>query len=732
MYCSYLDYLLTTFTGNINLDSDEKNELISVNNMNHLFSTIQEFSDYSLRILFKKQKDFSRIAEAITYFTNFSDEEIKILVRTIESFTRLFNIKIIAASGILDDCKIDYLIGLFVLISSNKSPDEYRNCLASCFHLFTQELMFKFLLLIKGFQGLSKQFHLEVHNELVKKINCPTGFSTLCKTLLAQATSQNPTWKICETIANIASVTIQGKSINYVFKTLKTSIFNEESDVTGACVCTLKKIHEKRPGNVERILAEKLEVLVNPDVVLQGAILMDHEEIRYFIDFFHVLFSSSVSSLPSKILVPYLNVLYRFYFLLPDQFHKDKLLNTLVFCLSNRNPAELKLLIEKIVLKQENQDFYDLHPKIVLKEQNSTYSVQIGKQEENFHDDSADFLKILKNSNNNLLVYQIFLVTLRLFQEIYLENEDTSNLIEGSVENEELGALLSRKFFRKLTLLELVTNLVQFKSIHAQFNENPKEVLTVILKILEKSCDSGSDEKVLIMLFSIYREFVMKLKNVDQQKEFLGEMEKLKKKCQNQEVRDQIDAIFDLKEKSMDSGMDYKTALNLLGENETYCKVYGINILIKLLEKKDPQTIANKHSVLAIALKNLRDPESYSFLNVIRLLVVLTNFMEAEVIDSLIQEYKNQELEIDERLKIGEVILKVTEMMGELSYKYKDVLINCFLVGSRDENDEFRASSLANLGTICRIFTYQIHNFFQEVSFLFASLICSILTIFLF
>jgi hypothetical protein len=111
----------------------------------------------------------------------------------------------------------------------------------------------------------------------------------------------------------------------------------------------------------------------------------------------------------------------------------------------------------------------------------------------------------------------------------------------------------------------------------------------------------------------------------------------------------------------------------------------------------------------------MKESESYAYLNIIRLLVTLTHVMDVEVIEALIAEFQNCELEIDERLKFGEVIVKVTEDLGELSGKFKKELINCFLRGSRDLNDEFRTSSLANLGSICKILSYQIHNFFHEM-----------------
>lgn len=52
---------------------------------------------------------------------------------------------------------------------------------------------------------------------------------------------------------------------------------------------------------------------------------------------------------------------------------------------------------------------------------------------------------------------------------------------------------------------------------------------------------------------------------------------------------------------------------------------------------------------------------------------------------------------------------------GPLAIRYKDILINCFLLGSTNRNDELRSSSLSNMGTICRLLNYQVHHFFEEL-----------------
>uniref|UniRef100_A0A182PME5 RNA polymerase II assembly factor Rtp1 C-terminal domain-containing protein n=1 Tax=Anopheles epiroticus TaxID=199890 RepID=A0A182PME5_9DIPT len=115
------------------------------------------------------------------------------------------------------------------------------------------------------------------------------------------------------------------------------------------------------------------------------------------------------------------------------------------------------------------------------------------------------------------------------------------------------------------------------------------------------------------------------------------------------------------------------------------------------------------------ALVNLRDEESYAFLNSVRLLVALSDVLEAEVVDALLKEYLSESNEVDYRLKIGEATVKTVETLGPLAIRYRDTLLNCFLTGTRYAVAEFRTSSLSNVGSICRILSYQVHHFFYEL-----------------
>lgn len=54
-------------------------------------------------------------------------------------------------------------------------------------------------------------------------------------------------------------------------------------------------------------------------------------------------------------------------------------------------------------------------------------------------------------------------------------------------------------------------------------------------------------------------------------------------------------------------------------------------------------------------------------------------------------------------------------ILGELTVKYKALLLNTFLTVAKDEDELMRASSLANLGEVCRILGCKLGTIITEV-----------------
>jgi hypothetical protein len=67
------------------------------------------------------------------------------------------------------------------------------------------------------------------------------------------------------------------------------------------------------------------------------------------------------------------------------------------------------------------------------------------------------------------------------------------------------------------------------------------------------------------------------------------------------------------------------------------------------------------------------------------------------------------------RLKVGEALLQVVRLVGPLIPKYKRVLLNSFLRGTKDEDPFVRASCLHNLGELSALLRYSLDSVAFEV-----------------
>ena len=76
-------------------------------------------------------------------------------------------------------------------------------------------------------------------------------------------------------------------------------------------------------------------------------------------------------------------------------------------------------------------------------------------------------------------------------------------------------------------------------------------------------------------------------------------------------------------------------------------------------------------------------------------------------------QYRERPAEV--RLKVGEALLQVVRLIGPLIPKYKLVLLNTFLRGTKDKDPFVRASCLHNLGELCGLLRYSLDSVAFEV-----------------
>lgn len=558
--------------------------------------------------------------------------------------------------------------------------------------------------------------------------------------------------------------------INEIYEHLRSFLRSSKSHqlyYTDVAIQCLSKLYTLQLGfvcrHIKDILLGTFNKLADPSDLIAGAIVCESNEFVDAIQLLYLTFCGSGPSdntLPSEILMPYMPMLLQINHSLSELSNsllKSDLLAVIVRCLSNREKRELCQIMKWILFEEYDDYAKFLHQRVKINSLNSGQceslmftitAIDVGNDSTNndifnILKPSISLMNILKQCNHNTLIYNIFIQLLQMFSDNWGASRKDEQLSSSSSSSSELlyseyelKKAIDIKFKKKYTVVHALNELILLKSFHGQFAENHQDILLLLDKMLNQQIEQigaalGSNqglitedlEEIMIVILSIVGDFMQYVQDIElkiQLENTLGKLRKLLRDNQMITVLRKLDIVLGApNERQHNSKFMEAKAILSDTHSEPYNKVYGVMNLIKLIHEKDEETCLNAHLILALGMKLLREDDSYIFLNCIKLLISLVEILEDTVLEALVAEYHMdidaEMAHIDFKLKIGETVVKVTEGLGEMCYKYKSILINCYLKGAYNQNDEFRTSNISNLGVIMRILSYQVHHFFQEV-----------------
>ncbi|XP_067933371.1 transport and Golgi organization protein 6 homolog [Watersipora subatra] len=159
----------------------------------------------------------------------------------------------------------------------------------------------------------------------------------------------------------------------------------------------------------------------------------------------------------------------------------------------------------------------------------------------------------------------------------------------------------------------------------------------------------------------------------------------------------------------------YKHTLMELGDHLVPVKGHALIQLCKYIERKDKETMDNRHELQKLLIEHLSHSDSYIYLSAISALAALADVYPAEVLPPLCQQYRNANIVGETRLKVGEVITKATRQLGDLAPSFSNIILPSILIGCKAKDDLLRASSLVNLGELCKLLHYSMGNHVYEI-----------------
>lgn len=690
-YTMYLYRILTDIQQLLD-QNDLSTKQTTTNDFDNLVSSIQKCSKFGLEPYLHpemaKNKCFSAIYQSTD--VNSAEECYNRLNLGINAFAQILLIKELRSHKLFEDMLLIFLAAVFS--NTRNDSDAINHKLDQVYDIF-QEKYFQILLILKSNQTLPVSLQKMLHRHLMKRLVGQNGFEVLCKTLIRIGDDANePIWKLSSAVFDIVSRKGHTKEfyiaiIDGIFEFLKKCIKSKELErFVETCVGSLMRIYSLRSEEIsEKIvsyLVERLDILCSPKEIFAGYIVLDSDELEEVISMNLACFCSSVHVvLPSEILVPYLRVLCQIFSQVEVTALRTKISTLIIKCLHNRGRVELKSIINSLLFEDSANHLKLMHSRIVIQLNNTSqeHKCVISKASDlSFFDASECLINILKSSNNNILAYNIFIhIFEQLDGSVNVSPQSKSDLIQ---DEDELTQLMSQVFKKRVAVYYTLSELINHKQLHHQINENPSEMLNICMNIIRNHLTNPenktlNDEHSTILVLSIIKEFLEKIQFTKQFDEFIKILCELKLKSENNQIVNQINSILVALNRSEQKSFraydksQFAMAKELCEESEPHLKVYGLMQFIKLIrDDKDPETLDNKHAVLAISLICLKEEDSYAFLNCIKLLIVLCDVLESVVLEMLIAEYQSTENEIDHRLKIGEVIVKVVEGLGKFCF----------------------------------------------------------------
>ncbi|XP_056413222.1 transport and Golgi organization protein 6 homolog [Hyla sarda] len=157
-------------------------------------------------------------------------------------------------------------------------------------------------------------------------------------------------------------------------------------------------------------------------------------------------------------------------------------------------------------------------------------------------------------------------------------------------------------------------------------------------------------------------------------------------------------------------------------DSDVPTRAAALRSLTRLLEQRHPQILEHREQIVQLFVKNLEQQDPFVYLSAIQGIAVLSRDIPERILPILLAQYetavspKAKATAPETRMKVGEALMRCTRTLGDMVLQHKDTLIHAFLKGCRDTDSSIRASSLSNLGELCKQLQFSLGPVIHEVT----------------
>lgn len=613
---------------------------------------------------------------------------------------------------------------------------EFRKNLQTLIENCQLSTVMKELMVLFGARNSPRWLQKYLKTYLVDGLMKPTGVVSLFTTTCDNALETRTYLENIDTISKLVT-TLHGQDPDKYYTSICSQILNlfesknpkKSFIIINSCIVNLYKnrpdvCQEKIINIIVQPLMIKIKKL-NDDLVLQ-----EESKISVCIENIHKLLTAKEARFPCE-LIKHISCPL-FYMYIKSQksvsLTKSQVKDILIILLSNDSLSEslFSVYLEPVL---NHQEYFG--EKLAFRFGPSGGLEIISRPEKFDYEEVADALYDLVIDDEDLSVslfhYLLKSIHNNMTEPEFDENhqiEDMNMILKRIAITKLMSKLASNSNLQKAQIknpkyiLDFVKSLFNelMKKGNVQ-NENETEVLYVSLMLVKLILEQGKPKELSPFneLASYLESNKNKMKLSESFLTLISELLSIIKKKEVKTSRYYQDTSIDyLKEK------EFEEALKDLTDPLLPVRAHGLMILTKKIEASDSIAIGKKDLLLYLFQENLKDDDSFMYLTAINGLCVMASKWPQELIEIIVSEFQKMpdtthEIPPENRVKLGEILMKTTRQLGEMAPVYKNILINGFLCGTRDPDSMVRASSLSCLGELCGILGFRLGHAITEI-----------------
>lgn len=542
-------------------------------------------------------------------------------------------------------------------------------------------------------------FKLAISRNLTDILLSDKGIESIALAMFDDTTNDSTrTWNALDSISNIvlsskSTPDFHEKVCPQLFGLLnapgRTANIYEQIFIT--CI---KKFYWKDKTLCEKLFldylkARLLNIVRKKNIVEDQETITDHlqQSVRLLHSCFGA-FNVNISPLPIKILRPLMVVIFRLYMSISEPSFltlNNELKVLLKKYFQHEDETEAFAAMDAILFNINPNNIPDVQEVLIICECDKLITKKLDRPVAYAVDECCEKLHNIFKSSSDLecRLFRYLLNCLVKWDEYFMNNSDEQLL---SCEDDYV---IPKSMKTNLAVFNLIANLTDSVEVQQYVNEAPESIIRYIHTVFKRALNSNLHQstayesdafQTLFTIAMILHALIEgcakeRLTNYDI---LLAPLENMHRNCSNAELKDLLQRTILILKKGAPSSRNHGNITEVDKAVEDVCdpllpiRGHGLLTLTKLVERKNESAMARKQYIFNIFRQNLKHEDSYIYLSAVGGLAAMGDVLTDNVLEVLAEEYvdfsrKDTSDGHEIRMKLGEVLMRVTKVLGKLN-----------------------------------------------------------------